>query len=93
MIIVKGGGCNHLGVTIELITTQKFTEKQFLKKTLDLSIEFGSWLINIEALKGSIEKGHYNKIHGTYVIEVDAMTVFDASYNNQGAINIDFYIN
>ena len=90
-ITVKGGGCNHLGVTIELRTKQKYTEKQFLQRTLDLSSEFGSWLINIKALKGSIEKGQYQKIDGAYYIEVDAMTVFDASYTNQGVINIDFY--
>jgi len=92
-ITVKGGGCNHLGVTIELRTKQAYTEAQFLQKTLDLSIEFGSWLINTRALKDSIAKGKYQNFDGTYYIEVDAMTVFDASYDNQGKINIEFYIN
>jgi hypothetical protein len=92
-ILVKGGGCIHLGVAIELRTKQAYTEKEFLQKTLDLSIEFGDWLINTKALKASIEKGGYRKIDGTYFIEVDAMTVFSASYNNQGTINLDFYIN
>jgi len=92
-ILVKGGGCVHLGVAIELKTKQAYTEKEFLKKTLDLSIEFGSWLINTNALEDSIEKGKYQKIDGIYYIEVDAMTVFDASYDNKGKINIDFYIN
>jgi len=92
-IIVKGGGCIHLGMAIELRTKQAYTEEQFLQKTLDLSIEFGNWLINTKALKGSIEKGNYQIIDGTYFIEVDAMTVFNASYDNQGNINIDFYIN
>jgi len=92
-ITVKGGGCVHLGEEIELRTKQKFTEKQFLQKTLNLATEFGDWLINTKALKESIEKARYQKIDGTYFIEVDAMTVFSASYDNQGKINVDFYIN
>lgn len=92
-ILVKGGGCIHLGVTIELRTIQAYTEEQFLQKTLDLSIEFGDWLINTKALKGSIEKGKYHKIDATYFIEVDVMTVFNASHDNQGNINVDIYIN
>jgi hypothetical protein len=92
-IIVKGGGCVHLGVAIELSTTQAYTEKEFLKKTLDLAVEFGGWLINTNALEDSIEKGKYEIIDGTYYIEVDAMTVFSASYDNKGKINVDFYIN
>ncbi len=92
-IIVKGGGCIHLGVVIELRTKKEYTEKQFLQKTLNLSIEFGNWLINTKALKGSIEKGRFQKINGTYFVEVDAMTVFIASYDNQGKFNVGFYIN
>jgi hypothetical protein len=92
-IIVKGGGCTHLGVAIELTTKQAYSEKEFLKKTRDLAVEFGSWLINTNALADSIEKGKYEIIDGTYYIEVDAMTVFEASYDNKGKINIDFYIN
>ena len=92
-IIVKGGGCVHLGVAIELRTTQAYTEIEFLKKTLDLAVEFGSWLINTNALEESIEKGKYEIIDGAYFIEVNAMTVFEASYNNKGKINVDFYIN
>jgi hypothetical protein len=92
-ILVKGGGCNHLGVTIELRSKQEHTEKQFLQKMLDLSAEFGGWLIDIKTLQDSIEKGKFHNIDGTYIIEVDAMTVFNASYTKQGAINIEFYIN
>ena len=92
-IIVKGGGCIHLGVAIELKAKNTYTEEQFLQKTLNLAIEFGSWLINTSALEDSIEKGKYHKIDSAYFIEVDAMTVFSASYDNQGKINVDFYIN
>ncbi|HEY5703212.1 MAG TPA: hypothetical protein VIV20_07055 [Gammaproteobacteria bacterium] len=92
-ILVKGGGCIHLGVAIELRTKQAYTEEQFLQKTLNLTIEFGDWLINTKELKDAIENGEYHKIDGTYYIEVDAMTVFNASYDNQGKINVDFYIN
>jgi hypothetical protein len=92
-IIVTGGGCVHLGVAIELRTKQTYTEEQFLQKTLDLSIEFGDWLINTKVLKKSIAKSKYQIIEGDYYIEVDAMTVFSASYDNQGKISVDFYIN
>lgn len=92
-ISVRGGGCIHLGVSIELSTKRAFTEEQFLKKTLDLSIEFGSWLINTAALKSAIETGTYRNVDGTYFIEVDAMTVFNASHDSQGKLKIDFYIN
>lgn len=92
-IIVQGGGCNHLGVMIESRRNQRYTEKQFLQKVLSLSAEFGSWLINTDQLADSIENGNYQIIQGVYFIEVDAMTVFEASYDNKGTINIDFYIN
>ena len=92
-ISVSGGGCDHLGVTIELISTQPFAEEQFLNKTLELSIELGAWLINTKALEDSIEGGRYQKIDGTYHIEVDAMTVFNCSYDDQGRIFVEFYIN
>jgi len=92
-IMVSGGGCVHLGVAIELTTKQAYTEKEFLKKTLELAVDFGSWLINTNALEDSIQKGKYEKIDGIYFIEVDAMTVFEASYDNKGIINVDFYIN
>ena len=92
-ISVKGGGCIHLGMAIELRTKKEYSEEQFLRKALDLSIEFGDWLINTKALKNSIEIGQFQKINGTYFIDVDAMTVFSASYDHQGTINVDFYIN
>lgn len=92
-IVVTGGGCVHLGVAIELRTQQAHTKEEFLQKTLDLSIEFGNWLINTKALKESILKNEYHIIDGTYYIEVDTMTVFSASYNGQGRMFVDFYIN
>ena len=92
-IIVKGGGCVHLGVDIELRTQQAYTEQDFLKKALDLAVEFGDWLINTNALADSIEKGKYEIIDGIYFIEINAMTVFEASYDNKGKIIVDFYIN
>ena len=92
-ISVRGGGCIHLGVSIESSKKRTFTEGQFLQTTLDLSIEFGSWLINTKALESAIEAGTYRKVDGTYFIEVDAMTVFNASHDSQGKLKIDFYIN
>ena len=38
-------------------------------------------------------KDKYQIIDGDYYIEVDAMTVFSASHDDQGHINIDMYIN
>jgi hypothetical protein len=93
VIMVEGGGCIHLGMAIELRSQKTYTEVQFLQKALDLSIEFGGWLINTKALRDSIANGDYEKINDFYYIEVDAMTVFSASYDNQGTIRIDFYIN
>ncbi len=92
-IIVTGGGCVHLGVAIESTSQQAYTEEQFLQKTLDLSNEFGNWLINTKTLKASIDSGNYQIIDGTYYFAVDAMTVFNASYNKQGKIHVDFYLN
>lgn len=93
VIMVKGGGCTHLGVSIELKTKQVFTAKQFLHKVLELSNEFGSWLINTNSLENSIKNGKYQIIDSVYFIEVDAMTVFSASSNGKGVISIDSYIN
>ena len=93
VIQVEGGGCHHLGVMIELSTDQTYSEEEFLQKTLDLAMEFGDWLINTDKLKESIEKGRYEVIGDVYYIEVDVMTVFDALYDQQGAIKIGFYIN
>ena len=92
-IVVKGGGCVHLGVAIELKTHQKLTEEQFLHKVLKLSNEFGGWLINTNSLESSIKNKKYQIIDGVYLIEVNAMTVFSASYNSKGEIIVDFYIN
>jgi hypothetical protein len=92
-IIITGGGCIHLGVAIELGTKQEYTEEQFLQKALNLSIEFGDWLIDTRSLKGAIEKDKFHVIDGAYSIEVDAMTVFSASYDNQGKVSVAFYIN
>jgi hypothetical protein len=93
VIKVEGGGCVHLGVAIEVKTTQTYTEEQFLQKTLDLAIEFADWLINTRKLKESIDKGDYQIIDGVYYIQVDVMTVFDATYDKHGKINVGFYIN
>ena len=92
-IVVKGGGCVHLGVAIDLKTQQKYTEEKFLKKVLKLSNEFGGWLINTNSLESSIKNKKYQIIDGVYFIEVNAMTVFSASYNGKGEIIVDFYIN
>lgn len=92
-IVVKGGGCVHLGVAIDLKTQEKFTEEQFLHKVLKLSNEFGGWLINTNSLESSIKNKKYQIIDGVYFIEVNAMTVFSASYNSKSEIIVDFYIN
>ncbi|MDH5432924.1 MAG: hypothetical protein OEY19_03200 [Gammaproteobacteria bacterium] len=92
-IKIEGGGCVHLGMTIESRSKQAYTEEQFLQKTLKLTIEFGDWLINTKALKNSISNGEYQKVDDIYYIKVDAMTEFEAYYDNQGKIYVGFYIN
>lgn len=92
-IIIRGGGCVHLGVSIELRREQAYTEAAFLQKVLALSTEFGGWLINTEALKDAIATGKYQKINGVYYVDIDAMTVFSAERRDQGGILVDFYIN
>ena len=92
-ILINGGGCVHLGMTIKLRSNKVLSEKEFLEKTLSLSTEFGDWLINTRALKNSINNGSYQKIDNIYFIKVDAMTIFEAFFNNKGEITISFYIN
>lgn len=92
-IIIHGGGCVHLGMSIELVTQKEYGEAAFLQKVLDLSTEFGSWLINTETLKASITSGNYQKVKGIYFVDIDAMTVFSAERRKQGGILVDFYIN
>ena len=93
VIKVEGGGCDHLGVAIELRTDRMYSEQHFLQETISLTIEFGDWLINARKLKESIESRDFQVIDGIYYFQIDAITVFDASYDNQGKINVDFYIN
>lgn len=92
-IIVNGGGCVHLGASITLKSKHSHTEDQFLEKILLLTKEYGGWLINISALTKSIKNRNFQIINNVYYFEIDAMTVFSASYDNKGKINIEFYIN
>ena len=91
-IIVEGGGCVHMGMTIQIHSQRVFSEKTFLAKTLALSKELGCWLINTAALENAINKKLYKKTENNYFIRVDAMTVFEASFE-KNEINILFYIN
>ena len=91
-IVVNGGGCIHLGMSIKVHSEKTYSEKEFLQKTLTLSSEFGNWLINTRALKESITKKQFQKINNIYFIKMDAMTIFEASFD-KGEINISFYIN
>lgn len=92
-IMIHGGGCVHLGISIELRSKHAYTETAFLQKVLELSTEFGDWLINTEALKDSITTGKYQEINGVYFVDIDAVTVFSAERRVQGGILVDFYIN
>ena len=91
-ITVAGGGCDHLGMTIKIRSQHNYSEKEFLSKTLTLTKEVGHWLINTVALENAINNRLYEKIDNTYFFQVDAMTVFEASFNHN-EINILFYIN
>lgn len=91
-IIVNGGGCIHLGVSIEAHTNNNLTEEQFIEKILALSNEFGSWLINIKELQKSLTEKKWTRHEKIYFIQVDDMTAFEAFYD-RGKINVNFYIN
>ena len=92
-IAVEGGGCTHLGMSIKLNSSQKYDEKQFLQKVLMLSTEFGDWLLNIDELQEAIQNKKWEKIDKVYYFNLNVMTVFEASVNDQGNINVNFYIN
>ena len=91
-IEVTGGGCDHLGISIKSVSPTIYTEEEFLAATQALATEFGSWLLNANALNNSFSQRQWQNINGIYFFEIDAMTVFSASYDG-GTINVDFYIN
>ncbi len=83
----------HLGISIDLKSSNTYTEEEFLEKTLMLTREFGGWLINEGVLEDSIKNRKFQIIDDVYYVEVDVMTVFSASYTSNGDVNIEFYIN
>ena len=91
-IKMVGGGCDHLGASIEYTSNQTLNEQLFLQKVLRLSKEFGGWLMYGDALEQAIKTEKYETIDGEYYFNLDAMTVLSASYEIKGNINIDFYI-
>ena len=91
-IEVTGGGCDHLGISIKSVSSKIYTEEEFLASTQALATEFGSWLLNKNALNKSFSQNKWQNINGIYFFEIDAMTVFNASHED-GTINVDFYIN
>lgn len=91
-IKVSGGGCDHLGASITVKTTVKMNEQQFLEKVLLLSEEFGSWLLDMDEVKSAIDKKSWDKVEGTYYMNLNEMTAFDAGQDD-GKIIINFYIN
>jgi len=92
-IEVSGGGCVHLGALIRSRSDEKYTEVLFFRKVLELTQEFGAWLVNTDALAQSIELGKWQILDGEYYIQIDAMTVFAASFDEHGTVNVSLYIN
>ena len=91
-VTVEGGGCNHLGASIKLKSSTKYDENTFFQEVLNLSKEYAAWLIDIETLKSSIENMNWKKIDSSYYFHLDDITVFEATYDNEGNVIINFYI-
>jgi hypothetical protein len=92
-ILVTGGGCDHLGGSIVVTGNTKFNQSEFFDKLLALSEEYASWLINSSQLQSAIKDKHWNLDDGFYRINLDEMTVFEALQDDDGKIEISFYIN
>ena len=92
-ILVEGGGCNHLGMSIELHSNQTFNEEQFLNKALELTKEFGGWLLNIKTVEQAFKTNKFQKIDNIYYFNIDMMTVFNTYIDKDGNIIVEFYIN
>ena len=58
---------------------------------MQLSAEFGSWLINANQLDSAIKSKAWKIIDGIYFIEIDEMTVFEASHDGEGNIYVNFF--
>lgn len=92
-LVITGGGCDHLGGKISVKSHLKLNEAQFLKKITALSEEYATWLIDIKQLKSALRKKSWEKLDNIYRVNLNEMTVFEASQDSNGTIDINFYIN
>lgn len=92
-IQVTGGGCDHLGISIEVKTYDQLNEKQLFEKLVLLSKEYAHWLLDEEELKSALDNNNWNKDDDIYRISLNEMTSFEASYSTDGKISINAYIN
>lgn len=92
-ILITGGGCDHLGGSIVATGNAVFNQEELLAKVGSLSAEYASWLIDTKQLQSAIKNKSWTLEDGFYRINLDEMTVFEAFQDEDGKIEISFYIN
>ena len=92
-ILITGGGCDHLGGSIVVTGNAVFNQDELLAKVGSLSAEYASWLIDTKQLQSAIKNKSWTLEDGFYRINLDEMTVFEAFQDEDGKIEISFYIN
>jgi hypothetical protein len=92
VINVEGGGCDHLGYSIQYKTDAELTEDQFLMLIQELTSDLGSWMGYASQIKEAISRRDWEIYDGLYFFTVDEMSTLSASFNG-GEVTIDFYIN
>jgi hypothetical protein len=92
-LVIKGGGCEHLGGNIELKSNQKLSEAELLSKVTLLAETYASWLIDINELKSAIKNKSWDQTGSFYRFVFNEITVLEIFQEEEGNIDISFYIN
>ncbi len=88
------GGCVHFGISIESISSKKYTEEEFHQKVISLVSEFGSELVNVEELKTSIFNKNWYYEEGYYFVKIETVdNHFEMGHDGQGKVYASFYNN
>lgn len=92
-LVIRGGGCEHLGGNIEVKSNKKLTESELLNKVTLLAETYASWLIDIDELKSAIKNKSWDQTGNLYRFVFNEITVFEIFQEDEGNIDISFYIN
>ncbi|WP_428240079.1 hypothetical protein [Gynuella sp.] len=93
MVFVEGGGCAHLGATVQVQGQRGISESQLLDLVLMLYTEFGQWLAGAESLSESIHESRWSRYEGVYYFQVDSLTSLEAWLSENGDLMVSFYVN